>query len=100
MSYQIKIEFSLSERDDALLNEAYEYLNFTDQGLDPDTEKDTHNFLQFVFKMIAKRHGIEPKALNSFHGKLHEKFLELKSGMVSLQQATSQDLILNRKMNN
>jgi hypothetical protein len=100
MAYQISIEIVLSERDDALLNEAYEYLNFTDQGLDPDTDKDVNNFLQFIFKMIAIRHGIEPKALNRFHGKLHDDFLELKSGRVSLQQATSEDLILNRKMNN
>ena len=58
MPDQIRIELSLSERDDALLSEAYEYLNFTDQGLDPDTEKDANNFLQFIFKMIAIRHGL------------------------------------------
>ena len=98
MSYQIKIEIVPSKSDDALLNEAYEYLNFTDQGCDPETEKDANNFLQFIYKMIARRQGLEPMRIKEFHGKLHEDFLELKSGVVSLQQATSQDLILNRKL--
>ena len=80
MPDQIRIEFSLSERDDALLNEAYEYLNFTDQGLDPDTEKDANNFLQFIYKMIARRQGLEPMRIKEFHGELHDDFLELKSG--------------------
>jgi hypothetical protein len=80
MSYQIRIELLLSERDDALLNEAYDYLNFTNLGCDPDTEKDANNFLQFIYKMIARRQGLEPMRIKEFHGELHEDFLELKSG--------------------
>jgi hypothetical protein len=91
MPYQIKIEIVPSKRDDALLNEAYDYLNFTNLGCDPDTEKDANNFLQFIFKIIAIRHGLEPMRIKEFHGELHDDFLELRSGKISLKEKRTYD---------
>ena len=91
MAFQIRIEIVLSEKDDALLNEACDYFNFTDQGCDPDPENYANNFLQIIYKMIAIRQGLEPMSIKGFHGELHDDFLELRSGKITQKQAISYD---------
>ena len=92
MAFQIRIEIQLSEKDDALINEACDCFNFADQGCDPDPEKNSNNFLQIIYKIIAIRQGLEPKSIKGFHGELHDNFLELRSGKITGKPAISYDL--------
>ena len=94
MPYHISIEIMLTVKDDALLNEAYDYINSTDANFDPEIEKDANNFMQYIYKIIAIRHGLEPVATNGLHAKLHDDFLELRSGRISLKESLSDNLLL------
>jgi len=83
MPYQIKIEIVPSKRDDYLINEAFEYINITEQNCDLDAATPATHFMQSIYKIIAMRHGLEPRTINGLQGKLHDDFLELKSGIIS-----------------
>ena len=50
--------------------------------------------MQCIYKIIAIRHGLEPMATNGFHGKLHDDFLELRSGRIFLKETLPDDFIL------
>ena len=92
MAFQIRIEIQLSEKDDALLNEAYDYLGSTKQSCDLDAATPATHFMQSIYKMIAIRQGLKPMTINGFHGELHDDFLELRSGKITEKQAISYDL--------
>ena len=81
MAYQISIEVLLVERDEALLNQAYDYIYNTDLNRDGDAATAVIYFMQSVYKMIAMRHGVKLLTLKGLHGKLNGKVLDFKTNI-------------------
>ena len=81
MTYQTSIEVLLSDKDEALLNEAYDYIDNSGLNRDGDAATSVIYFMQSIYRMIAMRHGLEFMTLKGLRGRLNGECLDFKTAI-------------------